>query len=169
MQPHRVTSSAQYTSTSPRRTILFACLAAPFAMAAGNANLHAAQRFVAQQRVGSGLAAMAMTTASRTQTFAMLSSKLGAAEARASVSRELNGLLPGYQAAWDQNLAAAYAKHFTEEELTSLASEGRSSKHAPKVAERQSAVGADARVLSEPVLTDLVKKALANAFAKLPR
>lgn len=82
------------------------------------------------------------------------------------MQREIDALLPRYQPAWNKNLAAVYARHFSVEELQSLATDGRRSKFAGKVAERQSAIGNDLRETSEPVLTALVKEALVSAVAK---
>jgi hypothetical protein len=126
----------------------------------------AALEFVTKQRLGTNLSTIALATASRTQTYSMLTSKLGVEQARAVVQREVDALLPRYQPTWNQNLATAYAKHFSTEELQSLAEDGRSSKFAGKVKERQSAVGNDVRAASEPVLKALVTEAMKNAFEK---
>ncbi|MDP2030531.1 MAG: hypothetical protein Q8K12_12905 [Thiobacillus sp.] len=128
-----------------------------------------ALEFVMRQRLGENLSSMALATVTRTQTFAMLVSKLGADGAKASISRELQASLPRFQSRWNQNLANAYAKNFSAGELTSLAAEGRASKYAGKVAERQTAVGTEMRATSESVLSEYIAEALANAFAKLPK
>ena len=109
---------------------------------------------------------MAMAVATRTQTYLMLVSKMGPGEARNVVQREVNALVPRFQDTWNHNLATAYAKQFSSEELQSLAADGRNSKYAPKLAERQSLVGTDMRAASESVLTELVTEAMKNAFTR---
>ena len=151
-----------------RRYLLFALVVVfPLAPAfAAPTSQEAALEFVRKQRVGANLSGIALATATRTQTYSMLTSKLGADQARALVQSELAALLPQYQPVWDKNLATAYAKHFSAEELQSLAADGRTSKFAGKVSERQSVVGSDVRATSEPVLKSLVTEAMKSAFEK---
>ena len=125
-----------------------------------------ALEFVKAQRLGDNLSALALTTASRTQTYSMLVSKLGADQARVVTIRELDALLPNYQSVWNLNLASVYAKHFSVEELRSLAAEGRRSQFANKVVERQSQIGNDVRSLSQPLLIKYVTEAMKIAFEK---
>ncbi|RJG04732.1 hypothetical protein D3870_00700 [Noviherbaspirillum cavernae] len=156
-------NNQRYLAALLSLTVLAAsALAAPSAQ-------EAALEFVSRQRLGDNLSNMSFATATRTQTFAMLVSKLGADGAKASLSKELQASLPRFQARWNKNLANAYAKNFSVEELTSLAADGRASKYAEKVAERQTAVGAEMRAASEAVLSEYVTEALGNAFAKIPK
>lgn len=102
----------------------------------------------------------------RTNTFATLVAKLGGDGAKASLSKELQASLPRYRGRWDRNLANAYAKYFSVEELASLAAEGRASKHYAKVVERQGAVGTEMQATSESVLSGYIAEALNNSLAK---
>ncbi|MNH36255.1 hypothetical protein D3C79_970270 [compost metagenome] len=96
----------------------------------------------------------------------MIVTKLGSADASSAVSDEINALLPQYQPKWDENLAAAYEKSFSQEELSSLVSEGRASKYAGKVKEQQSEIGRDMQSSSEPILIALVTEALKVTLSK---
>ena len=136
-------------------------------LANANGEAHvAAQAFVAKQRLGAGLQSMATGVVSRTQTYRILVERLGPEGARVAVSREVEALLPRFQPTWDRNLADAYARHFTREELESLASAGRASPYAGKVMERQALIGPEVQKASEPVLKELVQVALMAVFRR---
>jgi hypothetical protein len=125
----------------------------------------AALDFVTTGRIGSNLPEMAFAVASRTQTFQMLNQKLGPAEARQRVQDEIATAAPKYQEQWDKNLASAYAKHFSAEELDSLKAEGPRSEYAGKLASMQKAVGDDMRATSQPMLTEMLKSVLQNVLS----
>lgn len=121
--------------------------------------------FVTRHGVGRNLPNIAMAAATRTQTFATMVSTLGTDNARRVVRREIETLVPNFQKRWDENLAATYAKHFTLEELASLASEGKHSKYTSTLAARRAEVGASMRTTSEVIITELVTAAMKNAFS----
>ncbi|WP_085717714.1 hypothetical protein [Pseudomonas sp. B28(2017)] len=125
-----------------------------------------ARTFVAQEQMGRHLSTFALSAAKRTITYAMIAKKLGSADASSAVSSEINALLPQYQPKWNENLAAAYEKSFSQEELSSLVSEGRSSKYAGKVKEQQSEIGRYMQSSSEPILIALVTEALKATLSK---
>lgn len=125
--------------------------------------------FVTNHKLGGKLSGMALAAATRTQTFTTLSARVGSDEAQTLVSRELAKSLPKYQPRWDQQLAVAYAKHFSADELRSLAIEGQASKHLGKLAERQNAVGADMRAAAQQVLVELVSEVLSRSAAQAVR
>lgn len=125
-----------------------------------------ARTFVAQAQIGNNLSTLALSTAKRTNTYAMIASKLGSADASSAMSNEINALLPQYQPKWDENLAAAYEKSFSQEELSSLVSEGRASKYAGKVKEQQTEIGRDMQSSSQPILIALVTEALKETLSK---
>ncbi len=125
-----------------------------------------ARTFVAQAQIGSNLSTLALLAAKRTNTYAMIATKLGSADASSAVSGEINALLPQYQPKWDENLASAYEKSFSQEELSSLVSEGRASKYAGKVKEQQSEIGRDMQLSSQPILIALVTEALKATLSK---
>lgn len=85
-----------------------------------------------------------------------------------SVSDEINALLPLDQPKWNENIAQAYEKSFSDEELSSLASEGRSSKYASKVLAQQGVIGKQMESTSKPILADLVTQALRTVMSKTP-
>lgn len=143
-------------------TLLLALSNAAFAETANEA----ARSFIAQSHAGDDLAAIALSAAKRTQTYGTLVAKLGDAEANTTLSHEINALLPQYQPKWDQNLAIAYEKSFSPEELSSLASKGRDSKYAGKVIERQSEIGKAMQSSSGPILISLVTEALEACLSK---
>lgn len=129
----------------------------------------AALRFVTTHHIGGNLPSMALAVATRTQTFAMLSNKLGTAEARQLVEQEIAALVPQYQGQWDKNLASAYARHFSGEELASLTAEGPRSRYAAKLATMQKTLGDDMRTASQPMLTEMLGVALKNALSKVAK
>lgn len=127
----------------------------------------AALNFVIIHQVGSNLPQMAMAAASRTETFRILGSRLGLPEARKQVVSEIASVAPTYQTRWDKNLAEAYAKHFSAQELTSLTTERAQSQYVSKFASLQRAVGEDMRARSEPMLTEMVSEVLMTVFARI--
>jgi hypothetical protein len=125
----------------------------------------AALAFVTAHRIGSNLPQMALAVASRTQTFQILSKKLGPPEALRRVRDEIAAAAPKYQEQWDKNLASAYAKHFSAEEIESLNAEGSRSKYAGKLASMQRVVGDDMRAASQPMLTEMLKGVLSSVLS----
>lgn len=133
---------------------------------AGPSSLDDARALVAQTGMGKKLSSLALLTAKSTTTYAMIAEKLGNASANSAVSDEINALLPKYQPKWDESLAAAYERSFSGEELSSLASEGRASKYAPEVRERQAGIGRYMESNAKPILVGLVSDALKAAMSK---
>ncbi len=126
-----------------------------------------ALNFVITHQVGSNLPQMALAAVSRTETFRMLGYKLGLPEARKQVQDEIAIVAPTYQARWDKNLAEAYAKHLSAQELSSLTSEGDQSQYVSKFASLRRSVGEDMRTSSEPLLTEMVSEILMNVYARV--
>lgn len=124
--------------------------------------------FVDQAKIGQNLPAIALSVAKQTASFTAIANKLGNAGAVKAVSDEINALLPLYQPKWNENIAQAYEKSFSEEELASLASEGRSSKYISKVIAQQGMIGKQMESTSKPILTGLVTQALSAAMSKIP-
>jgi len=127
-----------------------------------------AQIFVNQAQIGRNLAGIALSVAKQTVTFTTIAAKLGRADASMAVSNEIKALLPKYQPKWDENIAQAFEKLFSQEELSSLAFEGRASKFAAKVREQQDKIGMEMESSSKPILTDLVSEALNATLSKYP-
>lgn len=125
-----------------------------------------AKAFVNQTQIGRNLRGIALSVAKQTVSFTTLAGRLGRADASVAVSKEIDALLPRYQSRWDENIAQAFEKTFTAEELSSLASEGRSSKYAEKVREQQDKIGMAMESSSKPILTELVSDALNAALSK---
>jgi hypothetical protein len=130
------------------------------------ASLNDARTLVARSGMGNKLSSLALLTAKSSTTYAVIADKLGNASANSALSDEINALLPQYQPKWDENLAAAYEQSFTGEELASLATEGRASKYAPKVRERQDGIGRYMAVNAEPILAALASDALKATLSK---
>ncbi|AZF38378.1 hypothetical protein C4J88_3613 [Pseudomonas sp. R4-39-08] len=125
-----------------------------------------AKIFVNQAQIGRNLPGIALSVAKRTVTYTILASRLGHADAASAVSKEIDALLPKYQSRWDEKIAQAYEKSFSDEELSSLASEGRSSKYAAKVREQQDKIGMAMESSSKPILSEMVSEALNATFSK---
>jgi hypothetical protein len=136
---------------------------APLAMA------DPAHDMVMHQHLGSNLKTLAFATAQKTHTFATLASKIGISAATSLVSRELDVQAQKFQIQWDDNLAQAYARHFTAEELASLAAQGRDSKYFRKLAEKQAAIGADMQRMSTPILMTYVTDVLTAALSRMSK
>ncbi|MCK1791057.1 hypothetical protein [Pseudomonas violetae] len=60
----------------------------------------------------------------------------------------------------DKNIALTYEKLFTQEKLSSLATEFQSSKYVPKVMAKQAEIGQEMESSSQPILKNLVTDAL---------
>jgi hypothetical protein len=116
--------------------------------------------------MGSNLPAIAMSTAQGTVSYSMIAEKLGSADADRIVSEEITALLPKYQPEWDENLARAYEKSFSEEELASLVADGPTSQYVEKVKAQQATVGSEMRSTSEPIVAALVTEALKETMEK---
>lgn len=138
------------------------------AVRAETASHRDAAAFVEHAKIGQNLSAIAFSAARKTVTFTALASKVGDAAAVKAVSDEIGARLPLYQPKWDECIAQAYANTFTEEQLSSLASEGRSSKYAPDVVSRQGVIGKQMEMTAKPILVDLVSQALSAAMSKTP-
>lgn len=122
--------------------------------------------FIQRQHVGRNLKTLAVSVALRTQTFAVMASKLGTSEAQRLVSQELDAHAGQFQGQWNANLAKIYAQHFTPQELTSLASEGKNSRFFNKLIAKQEVVGTEMEQLSKPILTKYVTATMTSAFDK---
>jgi hypothetical protein len=114
--------------------------------------------------MGSNLEFMAVQVAVKTVTFTMVVKKHGASDAAFVLKQKIKDVIPLYQDQWNQNLAKAYAKHLTPDELRALALDGKGSPHVKKLLVVQSATGEDMQKISTSILTDLVTKALTNAL-----
>lgn len=154
---HR-TSSAAFVLT-----LLFA-FANP--AAADAPALNEARALVAKAHMGSTLPAIALSTAKGTVSYQMITEKLGTDDADRIVTEEITALLPKYQPEWDENLARAYEKSFSEEELASLVADGPVSPFVEKVKAQQATVGGDMRATSEPIVAALVSEALKSTMEK---
>jgi hypothetical protein len=124
--------------------------------------------FVEREKIGRNLPIVALSIARRTVTFALIASRLGEVDAEKAVSAEIKALLPLYLPRWNENIAKIYEELFTEEELSSLALDGKHSKYASRVMSQQSAVGEKMESTAKPLLTDLVSKALSTTLSKNP-
>ena len=140
------------------------CLSMPFAWATPEQD--AAYTFVVRQNVGKTFMPMAWMTVSVTYTYAAIVENLGEEGAKKLISSEFEAALPSYKPQWNRNLAKAYAKHMSVEELQSLAAEGQASKYARKLIEKQKVVGDDMRAASEPLLVSFVVGVLDKASRK---
>ena len=118
------------------------------------------QRF----NMGAGLESLANQVAHATTTFAVIVQKHGPSEAEKLVKTEISKATPSYQSRWNQNLALIYAKHFSPEELRSLATLGTGSPYADKFKSTHATVGAEMRSASSQLLQQLVTEALASAL-----
>ena len=122
-----------------------------------------AASLVGRFKMGAGLESLANQVAGTTTTFATLAQKHGVAGAQQLVKDEISKVSPSYQGRWDQNLASIYSKHFSAEELRSLAAQGTSSPHVEKFRSTHAVVAAEMRVVSGPLLQQLVTEALSSA------
>jgi len=151
------------------RICIFAVLFGISQVSTASSSEQAASELVQRRQLGSNLATLGIAAAQKTQTFAMMASRLGQAETQRLVSQELEAYANQYQGQWNANLAKIYARHFTAEELTSLATQGKTSPFIGKLIEKQRVVGSEMQQLSTPLLTDYVGAALNSAFAKFSK
>ncbi|MBD0687093.1 MULTISPECIES: hypothetical protein [unclassified Pseudomonas] len=154
------------SSTVVALTLLVACSTT---VQADAASLNEARALVARTGLGKKLPSLALLTAKRTTTYATIADKLGNASANSALSDEINALLPRYQPKWDESLAVAYEKTFSEEELSSLVAQGRASKYASQVQERQAGIGRYMQANAQPILVALASDALKATLSKYAR
>ena len=114
--------------------------------------------------LGQNLEAMSVQAASSTQTYSIVSQKLGAAATDAAVRKEIAALLPSYQPQWNRNLADAYAEFLSPDELRSMATLGKSSPHFGKFMSVRSQVSPRMQEKSSALLQKLSAAALAKVF-----
>ncbi|EKG32897.1 hypothetical protein [Pseudomonas avellanae] len=149
---------------------LIACLCADTMHPAGAEEVDdTALALVEQRKLGEGLAWLGYQGASRTVTFASIVQAVGKTEAQELVQKELQRLQPDYQTQWDRNLAAAYARSFTAEELRLLNEGNDSPSLASRFRVRNTQVSADMKARSSELLGQFVSRALGNAQAALQR
>jgi hypothetical protein len=144
-------------------TVLFA-LSNP--VSADAPALNEARTLVAKAHMGSNLPVIALSAAQGTVSWSVIAEKLGADDTNRIVSEEIAALLPKYQPEWDENLARAYEKSFSEEELSSLVADGPASQYVEKVKAQQATVAGDMRSTSEPIVLALVTEALKATMEK---
>lgn len=132
-----------------------------------SAHRHALE-FVDQAKIGENLPVMALWVASQTVSFKAIASELGHARAEDVISEEINRLLPLYQPQWNEKIALAYEVFFTQEELSSLASEGSTSEFVGKVKAHQARIGKHIESSSKPILVEMVTQALKAATSQNP-
>lgn len=135
-------------------------VSSPSAQDLGDPGLALVDRY----HLGSNLERMANAVAKGTHTYGLVAQIHGVNNASAVVTREIKKLLPTYQERWDKNLANAYSAHFSPAELRSLTQMGAHSPFADKLLTERHAVSQDMQKHSEPLLTELVTKALINAI-----
>jgi len=85
------------------------------------------------------------------------------------LSSELDSLTYQVEPQWDANLAKAYAKYFSSEELASLATEEGNSRYSAKLLAQQNVVGQEMQSLSRQILITYLSHALSNVFSSLAR
>ncbi|UGQ47445.1 hypothetical protein [Massilia endophytica] len=153
----------------PRLALVLIILFNVASTAKADATQPSAVDFVQRHDLGSNMETLGLAVAQRTQTFALMASKLGQSEAKVLVSREMDIQAARFQPQWNANLAKVYSRHFSPEELASLASEGRSSRYLAKLGSKQAEIGAEVQQVSAPILTEYVSASLNEAFAKFSR
>lgn len=129
-------------------------------LVSGNPALAMVERF----NMGSNLEQMAIQVSKITHTYAMVAEKHGATNAPSVVAQEVKKLISSYQPQWNQNLANAYSSHLSQQELRSIALEGKKSPYAGKLHDVQKIVGINMQKASTQILNELVTKALINAL-----
>lgn len=149
-----------------RAGLLAACLSTLPPLALAGPAQKEAMTLVQRQHLGGNLKIIALATAQKTETFAMLASKVGAPQAKTLVSKELDSHARQFEGKWNKNLADIYAQHFTPEELSSLAAQGPKSKFADKMAGKQPEIGGEMRRRSTPILISYVTAAMKSALTR---
>jgi hypothetical protein len=134
--------------------------------AADTLALNEARTLVAKAHMGRNLPGIALSAAQGTVSWSVIVEKLGTDDANRIVNEEITALLPKYQPEWDENLARAYEKSFSEEELASLVADGPASQYVEKVKAQQATVAGDMRATSEPIVVALVTEALKATMEK---
>ena len=122
-----------------------------------------AAALVKRFNMGAGLESMANQVARTITTFGLIAKEHGTSEAVQVVKGEIPKSLPAYQSRWDNNLASIHSKHFSADELRSLAVQGTSSPCIAKFRSTQETVATEIRADSSPLLQQLVTKAPGNA------
>ena len=148
--------------------VLAIFLLLPASMSVAASADEVALSFIEKYGIGNNLAALSYQIASNTQTYKIISNKVGELKAQELVKSEINKLVPSYQNQWNKILSSSYAEVFSLEKLQSLLDEGPASKYSGEVKEKQKEIGSLVHVKSKDLLNELLTKALGSALSKLP-
>ena len=121
--------------------------------------LEAAVEFVQETGVNGNLRVIAFQVTQITQTMAILAAEHGLAVVPV-LRKNLNIAAAKRQAEWDRNLARAYLKFLTTEELSSLQKDGRNSPYFQKFAGHQNDIGDEMKSNSENIVGEVASEAL---------
>jgi hypothetical protein len=114
--------------------------------------------------LGKDLPLMSFQAAITNVTYRMIDQKVGEAKARSLIQEEIIRLLPKYQEQWDKNLAVAYAKLFSPEELESLAEKQEASEYFRKLSEKRLAVRQSIQAKLKTLLSGFAREVTSGAF-----
>ena len=170
--PRTTLAQGRLKMPAPRRMVcaaLFGLLAYVGQPAEATEVEDSALAYVEDSHLGDSLGWLGYQVASRTATFGSMVQAVGKTQAQVLMQDELQRLQPQYQAQWDRNLAAAYARSFTADELQALGRGDKQPQLANKLRARQNDVGTDMKARSADLLKDYVSRALNDALARLPQ
>lgn len=113
-------------------------------LVSGDPALAMVERF----NMGLSLERMAVQVAKGTHTYGVIAEKHGAENAASIVVQEIKKLIPEYLPRWNKNLANAYSSHLSQDELRSLAADGKRSPFVSKLLASQAAAGEDMKSIN---------------------
>jgi len=123
----------------------------------------AAYHFVVRQNIDKQLMAAAWMALINTKTYQGIKKELGNTPAQELVTRELEAVRPAYQEKWNRTVAGVYANHFTVAELNSLAADGKTSRSAGKLRDKQYVIVSELQDAASPLLSSFVTEGLTRA------
>lgn len=130
----------------------------------------AAAEFARRLAVGQ-LELMVMQAIAKTSTFQMLAKRHDQEVLTKYMTQAVIKVVPKHRADWERNLASAYARHLTDEEMASLAEGPKTSPYFDKFQAAYPLAAAEMREASMPILEKAAAEVLADvldAAAKQP-
>jgi hypothetical protein len=145
-------------------TIIFILLFSENAFASPETD---AVNFVEELHLGKNLYNMSNAVVRKSQTYQIITSKIGKIAAEKLVDKELRASINQYQSEWNKNLALSYLEYFTPSELNSLAQEKMKSKYFNKMKNKQKEVGVSMQKKSQDLLIKITSQALNKSLSQI--
>lgn len=122
---------------------------------------------VHRYNLGRDLTPISYHFATQSPFYGMISNKVGEENAKNIINKEVDNLVPEYQAQWNKYLASSIAEVLSADKLKSLLDKGSSSEYYAEFEEKQKEINRIMDSKSYDLLIDLMTKAMITANDKM--